>query len=446
MLPKINKKGRVPALMGAMVLIFVIIQLKSFSVTRSLTIKFKTIVPTTSHTENINLKKFKPPDVPVRSVEDLRSQLAKQFPYNPLEPIPRRVWQTWKCPLDSPEFPAKARKYAQEWIQSIKHSMGYDYALVPDDRIMPLLQNIYGGVPQVIQAFEALPLPILKADFFRYLILYARGGIYSDLDTVPLKTLTDWPSVNGASWLVAETPIKYKNFKATDSQVAQEPGFVIGIEADPDRPDWNEHYARRIQFCQWTIQSKPGHPLLRELILNITATTLGSTVARGKYPAPKFEFPKEIPLQDYSINCRDKKLNDAQFSCNEKKTPKNTDHADIMNWTGPGAFSDAVMAYLNNLIHTNDDILIINNNMKGDSSDDSSTTKKFYRKITEGLQAGNFFQWEFFTLIKEPVVVDDVMVLPITSFSPDVGHMGSGSSTDEIALVKHMFEGSWKGE
>ena len=51
-------------------------------------------------------------------------------------------------------------------------------------------------------------------------------------------------------------------------------GLVVGIEADPDRPDWADWYARRIQFCQWTIQLKRGHPMLRELIAKITDITL----------------------------------------------------------------------------------------------------------------------------------------------------------------------------
>jgi alpha 1,6-mannosyltransferase len=51
-------------------------------------------------------------------------------------------------------------------------------------------------------------------------------------------------------------------------------GLVIGIEADPDREDWAQWYSRRIQFCQWTIQAKPGHPALRNIVANITEETL----------------------------------------------------------------------------------------------------------------------------------------------------------------------------
>ncbi len=59
---------------------------------------------------------------------------------------------------------------------------------------------------------EALPQPVLKADFFRYLILLARGGIYSDIDTTALKSAVEW--------VPSEVP------RSTY-------GLVVGIEADP---------------------------------------------------------------------------------------------------------------------------------------------------------------------------------------------------------------------
>jgi len=36
--------------------------------------------------------------------------------------------------------------------------------------------------PEIMDTFLALPFPILKADFFRYLLLFNEGGIYFDLD------------------------------------------------------------------------------------------------------------------------------------------------------------------------------------------------------------------------------------------------------------------------
>ncbi|KAK5009924.1 alpha-1,6-mannosyltransferase Och1 [Cryomyces antarcticus] len=54
--------------------------------------------------------------------------------------------------------------------------------------------------------------------------------------------------------------------------------------------------------------------------------------------------------------------------------------------------------------------------------------------------------WQHFTGIKQAKKVGDVVVLPITSFSPGVGQMGAGDDDDPMAFVKHEFEGTWKPE
>lgn len=51
-----------------------------------------------------------------------------------------------------------------------------------------LISHLFGTVPEIIEAYFSLPIPILKADFFRYLILLSRGGIYADIDTEALKS------------------------------------------------------------------------------------------------------------------------------------------------------------------------------------------------------------------------------------------------------------------
>ncbi|SCV00060.1 LANO_0F05006g1_1 [Lachancea nothofagi CBS 11611] len=439
---KITKRGR--TVITCIVLLYVVLsfRLNSWKVHSGFYKGFKTLLPTTSDVKNVNFKQFQAENLREASVTSLRSQLALQFPYDTSEPIPKRVWQTWKYPLDSPKMKAEFRMLAGRWKDAVGEAPLYEYALISDDHMMPLLRNLYGAVPQVIQAFESLPLPILKADFFRYLILYARGGIYSDIDTYPLKPLDSWPSISSIGDSKIDSAIQYKGLRSVSESTVRELGFVAGIEADPDRVDWNEWYARRIQFCQWTIKSKPGHPLLRELIINITATTLASTNVKSSIEAPEFIIDEDH-RSDYLINCRDKRRFDDDFPADQKKTSKNVDGTDTMNWTGPGIFSDAVFEYLNNLIQTNLDISIINNNMKASHE---SGTQKFYRKITEGLESSATFVKEFFTLIEEPVVVDDVMILPITSFSPGVNNMNAKSDDDEMAFVKHQFTGSWKGK
>ncbi|SCU89296.1 LAFA_0E17128g1_1 [Lachancea sp. 'fantastica'] len=441
---KLTKRGKVVIACAVFLYVLVSAQIGSWKMKNNFYKGFKTRLPITSNTKDINLKQFQSENLRQQSVASLRSQLTLQFPYDASQPMPQRVWQTWRTALDSPKMSPEFRRFSGLWSEAVAEQQFGEYALVPDSHMSSLLQNLYGAVPQVIQAFDSLPLPILKADFFRYLILYARGGIYSDMDTYPLKPLDSWPSVALDEKPHARLPIQYRGVQPESIVSAPEPGFVAGIEADPDRFDWNEWYARRIQFCQWTIQSKPGHPLLRELIINITATTLASTNINSNVQAPAFILDEDHK-SDYLVNCRDKRRNDDNFPAQQKKTSKNVDGTDTMNWTGPGIFTDAIFDYINNLVQTNTDISIINNNLGADHQG-GSKTQQFYRKITQGLESSATFVKEFFTLIEEPVMIDDVMILPITSFSPGVNQMNAKMDDDKMAFVKHMFEGSWKGD
>lgn len=218
-----------------------------------------------------------------------------------------------------------------------------------------MISYLYGAVPDVIEAYQALPLNILKADFFRYLILLARGGVYADIDTTAIKPAMEWLA----------------DFEASTV------GLVIGIEADPERSDWHDWYSRRIQFCQWTIQSKPGHPVLRETVVNITATTL--------------KWKKAGKLNNFKQNVED-----------------------VIEFSGPALWTDAIFGFFNN--------------------------PKYYDRSRKSQD----ITWENFTKLRRPKQLGDVVVLPITSFSPGVGQMGAGEIDDPLAFVFHTFEGEVK--
>jgi alpha 1,6-mannosyltransferase len=49
-----------------------------------------------------------------------------------------------------------------------------------------------------------------------------------------------------------------------------------------------------------------------------------------------------------------------------------------------------------------------------------------------------------FTGMETSKLVGDVVVLPITSFSPGVGQMGAKEPDDPMAFVKHDFEGMFR--
>lgn len=277
----------------------------------------------------------------------LREQLQYQFPYDRAGKFPAYIWQTWKYTPASGDFGESFRPAEASWSEL---HPGFVHEVVTDEAAVYLLKHLYASVPEVLDAYESLPLAVLKADFFRYLILLARGGIYTDIDTTALRSTTDW--------IPEEVP---------RSSI----GLIIGIEADPNRTDWKDWYSRRVQFCQWTIQAKPGHPVLRDIVATITEDTL--------------RMRKKGVLK---VNKLDKS---------------------IVEFTGPAVWTDAVFNYLN----------------------DPNYFKMDGRNVT----------WEAFTGMETAKKVGDVVVLPITSFSPGVQQMGAKEPDDPMAFVKHEFEG-----
>lgn len=278
----------------------------------------------------------------------LIEKLAYQYPYDVDSKFPAYIWQTWKYTPAQSEF--SFREQEATWTQL---HPGFTHEVIPDVVAANLVKLFYAAVPEILDAYEAMPLPVLKADFFRYLILLARGGVYSDIDTSALKSAVEW---------------------IPESVPREAVGLVIGIEADPDRPDWHDWYSRRIQFCQWTIQSKPGHPVLREVVAQITEETL-------------------------------KKKRTGLLS--------GVKDQNVIEFTGPAVWTDIIFSYFND-------------------------PRYFDMSNSKGA-----IDWHNFTGMTATKKVGDVIVLPITSFSPGVGQMGAKEYDDPMAFVRHGFEGGF---
>ncbi|XBW36097.1 hypothetical protein QEN19_001673 [Hanseniaspora menglaensis] len=403
---------------------------------------------------------------------DLRNLMDLEFPYDPMSSTPKFIWQTYKThPETDKDFKAEYRSFMKSWKKKLKYNPFMDfnfpvnglqfsdtknnewtYYYMSDEDVEGFVERTFKNLEPIVWAFKEMPASILKADFFRYLIIYARGGIYSDVDTILMKSLPEWPGnnyhflkdiVSNQEDRVSYSKPEGENKLPDSYEMINTPGLVLGIEADPDRADWADYYARRIQFCQWTIQSKPGHPVLRELILNITATTLASTKLKNSAIKNRILFEKDNEFK-YKVQRRNKKNNN-----NIPKNAKNTDGTDIMNWTGPGIFTDTVTEYFEYLINNYNNVNIFNTNLNIEhvEGDDElkKSTQKFKTQIIEAISKLTI-NWGFFSLMQKPVLISDVVILPITAFSPDVGHMGSKSSGSDECLVKHFFSGSWKGE
>lgn len=237
----------------------------------------------------------------VNEAATLRERLAFTFEYDTSKRFPAFVWQVTPCEVNEKE--TKNAKNAKK-IPSFEEGSdlqiwgeknpGFVVENLNDQIMDALIQHYYSTIPEVIAAYNMLPSVILKVDFFKYLILLARGGISADIDTTPLQPIPNW---------------------IPESISPKSVGLIIGIEHDSESPEWKNNFVRRLQFGTWIIQCKPGHPIIREVIAQITEETLNRE--------------KEKNLH---VNLRNE-LN-------------------IMSWTGSGIFTDVIFSYFNNYLRS----------------------------------------------------------------------------------------------
>ena len=92
-------------------------------------------------------------------------------------PIPKVIYQSWKT--------KKLPEYAQKNAELLKKlNPEYEYVLYDDNDCRKFLLDNFGK--NYLNAFDALIPGAYKCDFWRYAILYVKGGVYMDIDLTPL--------------------------------------------------------------------------------------------------------------------------------------------------------------------------------------------------------------------------------------------------------------------
>ena len=95
--------------------------------------------------------------------------------------IPKIIHQTWKRKID---LPICIKDNMKKWKEL---NPNYKYKFYDDDDCKKILYDNF-GINGVL-SFNILKPGAFKADLFRYAILYAKGGVYADVDIKPLKPL-----------------------------------------------------------------------------------------------------------------------------------------------------------------------------------------------------------------------------------------------------------------
>lgn len=199
---------------------------------------------------------------------------TKGFMPSPLLPdgytaaFPRHIWQT--------SSKAGKTKYVEQ-MQTWKNVKGFEHHWLSDADADEFVRNEFSASrPSLVSFWENLSLTteasatgstlqasentsatvvdstasssiVLRADLLRYMLMYARGGVYSDIDTSALLHVDRWIPENHGSQII---------------------NAVIGIEYDDTT---YKMFTRPISFCQWTLMAKPGHPIFDRAINRVVS-------------------------------------------------------------------------------------------------------------------------------------------------------------------------------
>jgi len=267
--------------------------------------------------------------------------------------IPQKIWQTWHTPalLLTDEDKERVRSWHE-------NNPRYQYELVTDKAAESYVHYHFSSDPLIHDVFLDLTDAILRADFLRYLLLLADGGIYADLDVECREPIDFWipPAFHGKA------------------------GVVLGIEADrkPVENDAKLYYDHREHIwgiSNWTLMSKRGHPFLR---------FVAEAVARNLLEIAR-EQGRTVSTMELS-------------------------YKEVIDATGPRAFTEAFLAYASKATGT---------------------------KVT----------YENATMLEEPILIEDILLLPIRAFSTaEASRIGVEGAHSEgwPSVVFHWSAGTWK--
>ena len=276
------------------------------------------------------------------------TKFTGQTPTVPESPIPRKVWQNYF----GDEIDDASLQDASSWIIL---NRDYRYTLIGRDGAGSFVNRSFANDPALVRRYHSLPNFGMMSDLLRYMVLYVEGGTYTDIDTTALQPIDHWVA-----------PEQRETVRA-----------IIGLEFDQrDGSPWAD-ISHEVQFCQWTLAAAPGHPLF------------GRMIARALWSFAELE----------------RVHNDTALA---RLHPTNFE---VLNSTGPAAFTDVVFDYL--------------------------------RDNNPGLVT----HLRNFSYMTEPKLYGDVLILPIDGFG--IGQVHSNSSSGKPpypanALVKHNFRGGWR--
>lgn len=158
--------------------------------------------------------------------------------------------QIWQIAFEPDQ---KTADLAQAWRDTNPAS---PYTLLTRETADLIVATEYVQRPDVLQVWQAIRPRVLLSDYLRYLVLGARGGVYTDLDTIPLRPIETWIPQRFRSKARVAIGLEFDQRQSTDP-------------SDHGSMQWNG-MTFPVQLCQWTIYSSARHPLLQAMVDQVT--------------------------------------------------------------------------------------------------------------------------------------------------------------------------------
>jgi mannosyltransferase OCH1-like enzyme len=167
-----------------------------------------------------------------------KEEADREFPY------PRKIWQT-----DKSIEVSKWKLQVHSWLSKNER---FRYELLNDYGAESYVREMFADDIKIRDAYLETPDVILRSDMLRIMIMYASGGVYSDMDTECLVPITEW------------VPREYYG-KAN---------LVVGFETERSQEEGIEEEQRlEVKVCQWTLlameKSRHTHYIINHIVDNL---------------------------------------------------------------------------------------------------------------------------------------------------------------------------------
>lgn len=138
---------------------------------------------------------------------------------DPENPVPKIIHQIWVN--ENPNIPEKWKDSPVEW--KAKHP-DWHYVLWNGDAMRSLVEKYH---PEFLATYNAYPHEIQRIDAARYVFLEAYGGLYVDLDTIPMENILSHLQCYSGVYLTNDL---YPQTTFTNFLMLSQPGVPLWAE------------------------------------------------------------------------------------------------------------------------------------------------------------------------------------------------------------------------